>query len=249
MLSFFPPGRPSQPSGTSLRRGPPSGMGTEASPWDLSTALTSSSVKPGDTVWLEPGIYGDGSGQFNVSLSGTVANPIVVQALPGQRVTINGGLRANGSYTWYWGFEVANLAVTNRNAQFPFGFDVFGPGTRFINLIVHDTAQGFGYWRQAVDSEIYGSLIYYNGYDLPDRGHGHGLYVQNTCGGGPKNIENNVIFRQFGNGTQLYGSSVVCGDNVTYKDNTLFNNGEPSITTGMIYNFWIGAGSAKRTRH
>lgn len=224
------------PAGTS------GGKGTQASPWDITSTLQSSTVKPGDTVWLEGGTYGDGSSQFNSTLSGTNSSPIIVRAVPGQRATINGGLAVNGSYTWYWGFEVTNLSVTNRNAQFVFGFDIFGPGTRFINLVVHDTGLGFGFWSPAVDSEIYGSLIYYNGYDLPDRGHGHGVYAQNTCGGDPKNIENNIIFRQFGNGTQLYGSDSACGDNVTYKGNTFFNNGEPSIVTGMLYNIWIGAG-------
>jgi hypothetical protein len=161
------------PSGTS------SGKGTQAAPWDLATALTSSLVQPGDELWLQAGTYGDGSFQFNATLTGTAANPIIVRASAGQRAIINGGLEVNGAYTWYWGFEVTNLAVTNRNAEFTFGFNIFGPGTRFINLIVHDTGLGFGFWEPAVDSEIYGSLIYYNGYDLPDRGHGHGLYVQN----------------------------------------------------------------------
>src|SRR6185437_720416 len=139
------------PSGTS------SGDGTQAHPWDLSTALMQpSKVHAGDEIWLAGGTYGNGLSQFNSALTGSATSPIIVRAIPGQRATINGGLQVSGSYTWYWGFEVTNLAITGRNAQFTFGFDIFGPGTRFINLIVHDTGQGFGFWKQAIHAEIYG---------------------------------------------------------------------------------------------
>jgi hypothetical protein len=30
------------------------------------------------------------------------------------------------------------------------------------------------------DNEVYGCLIYYNGYDATDRGHGHGIYSANA---------------------------------------------------------------------
>ncbi len=48
-------------------------------------------------------------------------------------------------------------------------------------MIVHDTRQGFSFWDEATNSEIYGSIVYYNGWQRPDDGHGHGVYGQNQC--------------------------------------------------------------------
>ena len=58
----------------------------------------------------------------------------------------------------------------------------WAPGTKLINLVIHDTRQGIGIWQEALDSEAYGNLIYYNGFQASDRGHGHGIYVQNDEG-------------------------------------------------------------------
>ena len=92
----------------------------------------------------------------------------------------------NGSYTWYWGFEVTD---SNPNRYNPTpgsnpvdvrnpGVGVWGPGTKIINLVIHDTGQGMDPTSVATDSEYYGNIIYYNGWNAPDRGHGHGIYAQ-----------------------------------------------------------------------
>ncbi|MEZ4272605.1 MAG: hypothetical protein R3C68_14600 [Myxococcota bacterium] len=69
------------------------GDGTRDRPWDLKTALEHpSAVKPGDTIWLEGGTY---KGHITNSrglisfLKGTADKPIIVRAVPGQRVTID----------------------------------------------------------------------------------------------------------------------------------------------------------------
>src|ERR1700690_3323231 len=68
--------------------GTPSGNGSQASPWDLQTALNQpTAVQPGDTIWVRGGTYAN---QFNGNLNGTAANPIIVRNYTGEHVTIDG---------------------------------------------------------------------------------------------------------------------------------------------------------------
>ncbi|HEX6966248.1 MAG TPA: hypothetical protein VF166_10640, partial [Gemmatimonadaceae bacterium] len=83
------------------------GDGSKASPWDLQTALDQpGKVVPGDTVWMLGGVYSNSAHDFVSKLSGTANAPVVLRAYPGERATIDGRLDINGSYAYYWGFEV-----------------------------------------------------------------------------------------------------------------------------------------------
>ncbi len=53
-----------------------------------------------------------------------------------------------------------------------------GDGLKFIDLVIHEV-QDVGLWKEATNVEFYGSPISDNRWNAPDRGHGHGLYVQN----------------------------------------------------------------------
>ncbi len=119
-----------------------------------------------------------------------------------------------GAYTWYWGFEVMD---SNPNRYNPTsgsnpvdardqGVGVWGPGTKIINLVIHDAGQGVGPTSVATNSEYYGNIIYYNGWSAPDRGHGHAIYAQNYDGGS-KLIKHNIMFDQFAYNLHAYGSS------------------------------------------
>ncbi len=90
---------------------------------------------------------------------------------------------------------------------------------------------------EAVDAEVYGCLIYYNGWDAPDRGHGHAIYAQNQTG--TKRIVDNVIFQQFSHGFHAYGSTSAYLDNLHVEGNTLFNNGNLS-SFGSARNILLG---------
>jgi hypothetical protein len=116
---------------------------------------------------------------------------------------------------------------------FPNGFDVFAPGSKFINLTVHDTAQGFGFWVPAQDAEIYGSLIYNNGWEGPDRGHGHGIYTQNQTG--TKTIADNIVLQGFGLGIQAFGTSNTFVQNYVFSGNTVAHAG--TLTTGAHHDY------------
>jgi len=230
------------PSGSS------SGNGSINNPWDLQTALNQpSSVHPGDTIWLRNGVYGNGGTIFQANLNGTSAQPITLRQYPGERATVNGGLQVNGTYARYWGFEVANMVIANRNSgtagqnpipNFPSGFTIYGTGNQFINLVVHDTAEGFGFWTAAQGGEIYGSLIYYNGWQGTDRGHGHNIYTQNQTG--VKTISDNIIFQGFGEGVQCYGSGNAYVQNYVFDGNTIFNSG--ALAGNHQYNLLITGG-------
>src|SRR5713101_3332184 len=180
--------------------GSASGDGSINRPWNLATALGQpAAVHPGDTIWLRGGRY---VGRFYSSLTGTAAAPIKVRQYPGERATIDGFspsasgniLQVGGAYTWYWGFEIMSsdpYRVSTSSSTSPpdirRGGGVYTdqapghPGLKFINLVVHDAAVGFGWWQDATDSEIYGCLIYYNGWKRADgQGAGHGINTQNS---------------------------------------------------------------------
>jgi hypothetical protein len=169
----------------------------------------------------------------------------VVRQYPGERATLDGNvnplvlgsnkhvLTVNGAYTWYWGFEVTD---SNPNRYNPTpgsnpvdvrnpGVGVWGPGTKIINLVIHDTGQGMSPTSVAKDSEYYGNIIYYNGWKAPDRGHGHGIYAQNGSGGS-KLIKHNVMFDQFGGyGIHAYGSKLAAFQNSTVAENVAIRDG------------------------
>jgi len=182
------------------------GKGTKEEPLDLLTVLAGEGgVKPGYIVWLLPGTYPapmkNGKRVALVAeLKGTPEEPIILRAVPGERVILDGWLEVKGSHTWYWGFEIADSTYTDKTGKGVSGHGtsvtVYGPGTKFINLDVHDGAQGFGFWSPAVDAEIYGCIIHDFGHWASDRGHGHAIYTQNETG--TKRIVDNIIFRGFG---------------------------------------------------
>lgn len=224
------------PYGTSF------GDGSKANPWDLATALAQpAAVKPGATVWLRGGFY---YGAFTSGLTGTQAAPVTLRAYPGERAVIDGNgydgnpLTVNGAWAVYWGFEVMNSNPDRSKARAG-AVNVFGAHTKFINMVVHDACEGFGFWTSAVDAELYGNIIYNGGWQgaSPDRGHGHGVYAQNDAG--TKLVRDNVIFNQYGYGFHAYtqGGKI---DGFTLEGNVIFNNGQPTRERYREPNILVG---------
>lgn len=220
--------------------GRPTGAGTLERPLDLGSALGARSpVRPGGTVLLRSGVY---RGAFKSVLRGTRTEPITVRSFPGEWAVIDGGslketaLTISGADTWFRDLEVMKSDPRRRTdvkgphpREMPrsggHGIDVFGPRTKLIHLIVHDNGEGVGFWKPAVDAEIYGSLIFNNGWVGGDRGWGHGTYTQNVSG--TKRITDTVFFNNFGYGIHGYG---VNGSVVGYQVQgvTSFENGAPA---------------------
>ena len=224
-----------------------SGTGSFSNPWKLAAALAApAAVQPGDTIWLRGGTY---AGTFSSSLTGSAASPIVVRQYPGERAIIDGGnsgglpiLSVAGAYTWYWGFEIMSsntVRVASTDGDTPpeivrgegiatVQSSATGSGLKFINLIIHDARQGIALWKEAVDAEVYGCLIYNNGWDSPSRGSGHGIYTQNQSG--TRKLTDNILFSGYGYGIHAYGSSAAFLDNFLFQGNTVFNSGNLSAT-------------------
>lgn len=151
---------------------------------------------------------------FVSELRGSPSAPVILRATPGARVCIDGWMDVRGAYAWYWGFEIADRLyaesdhreVSLKKAGVGTSLNVFAPGTRFINLDVHDGDMGFGFWSSAVDAEIYGCVIHNFGHISPNGGFGHGLVVQNDQGA--KRIIDNVLFNGCGWNLHAYSETL-----------------------------------------
>jgi hypothetical protein len=234
--------------------GSPQGDGSAAKPWDLKTAFDQpAAVKPGDTLWLHGGTYKI-TGLTTSKLTGAEGKPIVLRQAAGERATLDTGdtsanrIRIRGAYAWYWGFEVTSSATGTRVAKFTseaprgVGIDVSASdpnepdskGLKLINIVIHDTQGGIGFWSHAYEGEIYGSLVYYNGCN----NHQHGIYTQNNEG--VKRLVDNFIFDNSGWGIHAYGSSKAYLNNFHIEGNLLWNNG--IIFKGFNRNIHVGGG-------
>jgi hypothetical protein len=240
------------PSGSS------SNDGSQKYPWDLKSVLTRPDVvRPGDTVWLLEGTY---NGCFTSKLHGTAEHPIHVRAFPGAKVALDlyAGkpgesrlLTFGGQYTHYRGLEILSSDPTSRTSANPGSwptdiargnFNVTGDHIKVINCVIHDINNGIGYFSAGEGGEVYGSLIYNNGWVGPDRNHGHAIYSQND--GATRIFSENVVFNQFRNGIKIYGSDAATLNNYDLKGNVSFNNGgaEGEGFTGT-FQYLIGGGS------
>jgi hypothetical protein len=98
-----------------------------------------------------------------------------------------------------------------------------GRGCKYIHLIIHDNAQGVSFWRGAIDSELYGCIIYDNGWDAPDRGHGHAVYTQNETG--LKIIADCIMTGGFSHTMHAYGSPRAFVQNYLMEGNIVYEGG------------------------
>jgi hypothetical protein len=208
--------------------GSPAGDGSLAQPWDLATALAGpAAVTPGSTIWLRGGTYTDGplfDYGYMSNLTGLPDAPIVVRQYPGERATVTKFLFVRGAYTWYWGFEVVH---TTPQVGYAFGIDhTASPGTKFINLVVHDaTASGIFIGPAATDAEVYGSIFYNNG---STNELDHGIYCQSQTS---MLVKDNIVFDNRAFGIHCFDKIGPALKNIVLEGNVAFNDyvwGAPS---------------------
>ncbi len=234
------------PNGSSI------GAGTAASPWDLPTALShgtgAAQVKPGDRIWLRGGRY---TGTFVSTLRGAPDAPIIVRAVPGERVIIDKAvvnsskqpaLKVKGSWVWFWGIEVMNSSVDRRRSS-PYsgndqpwrgsGVDVYAPNVKLINMIFHDN--GHGIWDKQDMTEVHGSLFFYNGNNKRE----HALYIGNASG--TKYITDNIVFAQGGYGILAHSDSDSSSQKGLHiEGNITFDNGILTADDQKTGNIQVG---------
>lgn len=255
MLMLPPPARAADfyisPSGT------PQGKGTATEPWDMGTGLAAAEVvRPGDTVWLRGGTY---RGGFVSHLAGKPGQPVVIRGVPGERATFdtlprdardNSLLAITGGDAIYRDFEVM-CSDPLRQSKFPGSWpedirrgNVFVKADRvaLVNLVLHDLDSGIGFWEQGEAGEVSGCLIYYNGWNGPDRGHGHAIYAQNSRG--TKRLVDNIVFHQFGYGIHVYGSKKASLKGFEVAGNIAFENGSLTPDNSRAPGIMIGGESA-----
>lgn len=191
-------------------------------------------------------------GRFVSTLAGTATRPVVVRQAPRERAVLdhNGAkddaFVVQGSWTWYWGFELTNSDPGRRGPPNSSSFrpDVVvndGAHNRFVNLIVHDGGVAFYNYGTSPDVEIYGCIVFDNGWTATDRGHGHALYVKNDTG--IVQLRDNVVFDQFGYGIHAYtdkGHGAL--RDIHVEGNILFDNGV--VAGGGSANLLVGGGES-----
>jgi hypothetical protein len=201
------------------------------------TLTDAAAITPRVWMWL---LLDDGSAE-SAQITGISGNTITVKR--GQngsaasahaagisvRPAIDASLVVSGGYTWFWGLEFTNTDLSRVNAvagSNPFnrrngGIDVnSAPGVRIINCVLHDLAGGFGVWKTAADFVSHGNIFYNNGWDSPDRLHGHAIYTQNET---PSRLfSDNITWSSFMNTINQYGSSNAALDNITWEGNVLY---------------------------
>src|SRR5439155_26467787 len=111
-------------------------------------------------------------------------------------------LTVNGHDTWFQDLELTNSDTQRLGVPHNVGMNIFGSGTKAINVISHDNGGGFGLWSTAVDAEIYGSVIYNVGWEDTSQGTGHSIYTQNLTG--VRRLTDNILFNGFSFGIHAY---------------------------------------------
>ena len=218
------------------------GEGTASSPWDLASALggAQKAVKPGDTVLLTEGTYkldrARNEATVSVKLAGQEGKPITIRPAAGAHVVIDGGLQVEGPSA-YLVIRDLEILVSEPRPEEP-----LDPDPTYANIL-----QGIGFWQGEADSEIYGCILYDNGWAAKDRSHGHAIYTQNKDG--TKTIANCIFTGGFGWSMHAYGSARAYVDNFTITDNItyearndfLVGGGRSSKGIRLADNFFHGA--------
>ncbi len=140
-----------------------------------------------------------------VKLHGTATQRITVCPAPGAHPRINGGFNIGemedygggpvlypSDYTDFHDIEIAvdgwmGNVVSSQTGPWPsdvpspMGGMCFrvGTGNRMYNCVVHANSEGCSSEIQSIGDVIYGNTFYANGWNAPDRGHGHCAYLQN----------------------------------------------------------------------
>jgi hypothetical protein len=229
-----------------------SGTGTPANPWQLQVAVHHQpAVKPGDTIWVHGGVY---RGQFTCALDGTPTLPVVVRNYRNERATIvepggnwGAGIALIGSYTWLWGLEVDSNPDAPLNTPAP-GINIAGgttsPGLKVINCVIHDqVGGGFGWWVGAIDGEINGCLVYFNGRQegVGNNAHNYGIYMQNVAG--RKLFKDNILPYNWSYAVHAYSEQGGV-NNILFDGNAMYQSGFLWRGTASERNLIIGGSAA-----
>jgi hypothetical protein len=239
------------------------GDGSINDPWDISTALyhKQNTVQPGDTIFLHEGTYTE---RTDCRLTGSAAGHITITNYQDDVVILDGAeddnlpnhpAVLNCDHNWCQYIIIEGLIITNSNPErwtdtpgsfapapqnWP-GITLYAPNCIIRNNIIHNNhANGIFCGKEATDAQIYGNIIYHNGWEAPDRAHCYAMYVQNENPDSHVQIHNNIIFSNFHYGIHLFLSSGDVLRNIRIFDNVVFESGAPSSVGPKANNIYIG---------
>ena len=243
--------------------GRPSNPGTWEAPWDIASTLGGKQrVTTGDTIVLLEGTYRRRPQElYEIRLAGSAESPIHVQPEAGKRVRIDGGLsmQSPSAHVWVRDLEIfvseprpeqpVSAGSHPQDLKRPWGgLHTFGgKNCKYINLVIHNCNQGVSCWKDEIDPEIYGCLIYGNGWIGTDRGHGHCIYTQNDEG--VKTISNCIMTCPYDGSYSVhaYGSERAYVNNFLLEENIcygrgpfLVGGGRPSRNIRALRNYLYG---------
>jgi hypothetical protein len=145
---------------------------------------------------------------FTCELYGTPDQPVIVRAVPGERVVLRGGLKSRGAHAWFWGFELSEPPARANSRRDASHFYCTTIGARLINLHLHGGDRGFRWTDGSTwDAEMYGCIIHDFGY--PHTVEERSSHYQPQIGiglsplGGIRRLTDNVIFHSYGYNIQL----------------------------------------------
>jgi len=219
---------------------------TDAEPITMSQVVNSINVIPGDAILLRGDVFDK---DYSFHFNGTQESNITVKPYPNETPRINGGLGIDGSYTTirdveiYWDGWLSRLSSQASSDPSDLIRKTLGGNStnlKLINCIIRDLGSPF-FGTSMLNLELYGCVIYHNGWSAPDRGHGHGIYVQNSTG--IKTIKDCIIFNNFGWGIHAYSSSGNNLKNLIFEGNTCFGSGK--LHSASYPNFLLGSGSGQ----
>ncbi|MBI3414969.1 MAG: hypothetical protein HY043_06550, partial [Verrucomicrobia bacterium] len=224
-------GTPLTPSSPALNvyvspSGSPAGNGSLTQPTDLLTALdiTTTRGQPGGTIWLRGGTYTYRTDVVS-NIRGMTNQPITIRSYPGEWAIIDGWVYAYGSDIIMRDLEIMNSDTVRDQTTSHNGLVIYAPDSKFINLVVHDAiGDGVELWELATNTELFGSLVYNNGFwdTVQLRPRGHNIYTQNI--NGIKTIRGNMIFSAYDYGLHIYATQATI-QGYLVKDNISFING------------------------
>jgi hypothetical protein len=212
-------------------RGSDAASGIADAPWrTLGKALAA--ARPGDTIVLSEGVYGELGTTTNVEVSGTPGAPITIMGQPGEpRPTILGYTRVTGSHLRLSGllFDGPTGPVLPKTAANPKGEEVevsvmYGTDVEISGSEVRDNAWHAGlYVWDATNVRLIGNHIHDNGdRTRPDQANlDHGIY---WCSGSGL-VANNVVDHNLAYGVHLYPDTA----DVTVTQNTIVHSGRGGV--------------------